>query len=379
MSLKPHLLILSFTDARMDPREYRQALLLRDEYSITVAGFGDPGLDGVDFAAIEHRPASSPLGRIWRAGNLLLGNSGPFLQRFALKDPDKLHSRKFDAVIVHDAEPLPLGFCLAKGAPVIFDAHEYYPKAYEDLFWKIFHKPHLIRLCKNYMPKCANMITVCPGLATEYQKNFGILPEIVYSAPIYQDLPVSSVAPDCIRLIHHGGANPDRHIEAMLDMMKYVDDRFTLELMLVGDHGYIEHLRQYSSGNRKVIWKDPVPMPDLSKTINECDIGVYILGQSSFNNIHMLPNKFFEFIQARLGIVIGPSIEMAPIVKEHNLGVVVGDFTPQTMAYELNQLTPERIVCFKQNADKAAKLYNAEASMDTLKNVLRRALERNAR
>jgi hypothetical protein len=374
MNSKKKLLILSFTDARSDPREYRQAALLRDEYVITVAGFGDPGLDGVAFVPIEHRPAASILGRMWRAGNLLLGNSGPFLQRFALKEPEVLHAQHFDAIIVHDAEPLPLGFSLAKGAPVIFDAHEYYPRMYEDLFWKIFHKPHLTKLCARYIPQCAGMVTVCSSIVRAYQETFGIVPEVMFNAPFRQDLAARSVASERIRLIHHGGASPDRQLEVMLDMMRFTDARFTLDMMLVGQEGYIRSLKERYMGQANIIWRDPVPMQDLSRVSNAYDLGVFLVPPSTFNLMHCLPNKFFEFIQARLAIAIGPSPEMAAVVKEHALGVIADDFTPQALAAKLNALTAKDIMRFKHNTDKAAAIYNAEESMKTLKTVLQRAL-----
>lgn len=37
---------------------------------------------------------------------------------------------------------------------------------------------------------------------------------------------------------------------------------------------------------------------------------------ATFNHIWCLPNKFFDFLQARLGIVTGPSPERARIVDE---------------------------------------------------------------
>jgi uncharacterized UPF0146 family protein len=89
-----------------------------------------------------------------------------------------------------------------------------------------------------------------------------------------------------------------------------------------------------------------------------------------------LPNKFFEFIQARLAIAIGPSPEMAAIVKEHDLGVVADDFTPQALAAKLNALTVDDIMHYKHNANKAAAIYNAEESMKVLKTVVQRVLSR---
>ena len=55
-------------------------------------------------------------------------------------------------------------------------------------------------------------------------------------------------------------------------------------------------------------------MHEIVDTIAEYDIGLFILSPINFNYYHALPNKLFEFIQARLAIAVSPSPEMARIV-----------------------------------------------------------------
>jgi hypothetical protein len=98
------------------------------------------------------------------------------------------------------------------------------------------------------------------------------------------------------------------------------------------------------------------------------------LEPTNLNNHFALPNKLFEFIQARLAIAIGPSPEMAKIVQEYQLGIVAQDFKPETMAAALNKMTKESMDAFKLNADKAAKILNAEENMKRLHNEMERLL-----
>ncbi|TLD81362.1 hypothetical protein LS70_007560 [Helicobacter sp. MIT 11-5569] len=44
----------------------------------------------------------------------------------------------------------------------------------------------------------------------------------------------------------------------------------------------------------------------------------------------------------------------------NNLGIISKDFIPQSMAEELNKLTKEQILHYKENANKTAKILNAE-------------------
>jgi hypothetical protein len=73
-----------------------------------------------------------------------------------------------------------------------------------------------------------------------------------------------------------------------------------------------------------------------------------------------LPNKLFDFIQARLGIAIGPTPEMAEIVNHYENGVVADDFTPESLAAKMNELTHDDVIKFKLNSTRAAKDFNAE-------------------
>lgn len=376
MAAKPSLLIVSLTNARRDPRVYRQADFMRDCFQVTVAGLCDPEIKGVAFHPIVHAPARNPLERLWRAATLLAGHSGPFLSRFRV--PAGTPSLPAcDIVIVNDAETLPIGFRLAQGAPVIFDAHEYYPRQYDNLmFWRIFHKRHITEICKKYIPRCAAMTTVCEGIALEYKSNFGMLPLVVHSGPELHEISPSPVKKDIIRLIHHGSAAPGRNLESIIDLMQHLDERFKLDFMLVGDSSYSKKLRRMCSNKSNINWKNPVKMQDLTTEINSYDIGIYILPPTNFNNAMSLPNKFFEFIQARLAIAIGPSPEMARLVTKHSLGVVAPDFSTAAMARQLNALTADDISRFKHNADLAARQLHAGLEMEKMRQLLQDVMAR---
>jgi hypothetical protein len=115
-------------------------------------------------------------------------------------------------------------------------------------------------------------------------------------------------------------------------------------------------------------------MARLPEETRDYEIGMFLLEPTNFNYLHALPNKFFEFIQARLAIAIGPSPEMARLVKEHDLGVVAQDFKPQSLANALRVLTPEKVAQFKQNAHRAADVLCWEHERTKLLNEIQRLL-----
>lgn len=362
--MKPRILILSFSNIQTDPRVQRQIILLKEKFDVTVAGFCSENILEVSVISIPGFNKKFFF-QVKKAVLLLSKSFESFYYNLApVVALRKICSeKKFDIILANDVDSLPVAFDIAKGAPVVLDAHEYSPKEFSNWKWRLFFAPYKQWLCETYLPRVHGMSTVCQGIAEEYGRNFGVRCTVVTNAATYHDLQPSPLKEGRIRLIHHGASIRERQLERMVDMMDLLDDRFTLDLMLVPhEPKYLDMLRRRAGRNHRIRFVDPVPFDMIVKKLNEYDIGIYILPFSNFNNRYALPNKFFEFVQARLGIAIGPSPEMMRLVQEHELGLVAKDFAPESMAEVLGKLTPDQIARFKSNADRAAKLLSAESA-----------------
>ena len=267
-----------------------------------------------------------------------------------------LKEKQYDLIYVADLHMLPIIVNNKKHAKIIFDAREYYPLQYEDnLNFRMFEKGECVRILKETLSKCDQMLTVSSGLANAYQDNFGILPELVLSLPNYQQEPIRNLSDETIKILYHGMANRNRKIENFIKILDYLTIQAELHLYLVGDNVYIKELENFASNNAKVFFHDPVAFKDIIPTVNQYDVGICYYESTSFNIRHCLPNKFFEYIQARLVIAIGPSPDMAEILTKYECGLISQDFTIESMAKELNTLTRSQINMLKQKSDDAAK------------------------
>ncbi len=393
---RPVILVLAFSDLARDPRVNRQIRFLADDYRVIASGFGDPGIPGVEFIRVSW-PYIPPLPNMtslqramWYAARIRnvgrrakrtwkdLKTFIPFAARRARAFEErywgtvlmedcvaKLGGLKPDLIIANDLETLPLALRLARGAPVVYDAHEYAPREYDNsLLFRTFTAPYRRYLTARYAPEAGAMTTVCQGIAEAYEADTGVRPSVVTNAPDYEPSLSPRLVHDdtaTIRLIHHGLAAPVRRIENMIRMMDYLDDRFELTLMLVPSvHGYLRQLERMAAGNPRVRFIAPVPMRDIPRVSNEYDIGLFLLAPTNFNYLHALPNKFFEFIQARLAVAVGPSPEMARLVRQYDLGVVSDEFTPESLAGRLASLRHADINTYKTHADLAARELSAE-------------------
>jgi hypothetical protein len=175
--------------------------------------------------------------------------------------------------------------------------------------------------------------------------------------------------------VHHGLASRSRRIETMIDLMRHLDQRFSLDLMLVSSEpGYLDWLRQRAGGDPRIRFREPVPTAEIIAATCDYDIGLFLLPPTNLNYRFALPNKFFEFVQARLAIAIGPSPEMARLTQQHGLGVVADDFSPETLARQLNRWDAAAIDRAKAAAHVAAETLCWEQVREKLRGIVRQLL-----
>jgi hypothetical protein len=372
------ILIMSFSDLADDPRVNRQIRLLADRFQVTAAGFADPQVPGVEFIRIPRTPRSiggKALAVIFL--KLELFDSFYWSSSATIHAQQALENRSFDLILANDVNTLPLARRLNPRHGVILDAHEYSPREFEDHFlWRLLFQRYSEYLCRKHLSSAAGMITVCQGIADEYRANFGVDPKVLTNMPPYHDLIPGETDADRIHLVHHGVALPSRKIELMIEMMDFLDGRFHLDLMLMpGPSRYFSRLKSLTRKHPRVSIVPPIPMRELPRHLNRYDIGLFLLPPTNFNYRHALPNKLFEFVQARLAVAIGPSPEMARVVRQHDCGVVSDDFSPKSLAEKLNRLDRQKIDHYKQRSHAAAKELCYENTSAVLLDMIDKLLE----
>jgi Glycosyltransferase Family 4 len=357
------LLIITFTDPERDPRVYRQLRVLSKCWDIVLCACGSLDMPGVRCIELENENNRfSPLVRHCVTASRAYERaywSGPLVVQ-ALRKLDVIN---FDVVLANDVETLPLALRVANfKTRVVLDAHEYEPRHWDDQWlFDFVYRPYWDYICRTYLPHVDGMVTVSPRLADEYSRNYNVECGVIMNTPDYQELFPSETHEDSIRVVHHGGINPSRKIENMMAVVGALGPRFTLDLMLVNNHKrYMKYLRKEGAKYSNIHFVEPVPMPDIAGTINKYDMGIFMLHPGAFNYRYSLPNKLFEYIQARLAIAIWPSPEMSRIVKSEDLGVVSSEYTNSSMASSLEQVTSEEIRQFKINSNNVARKYSAE-------------------
>ena len=361
------ILIIAYPSLKKDPRPYRQIKNLYKEHELHCIGASESGLE-FSFHKLEKYKFYIEIFRIFL---LKLGlYEFYYWDKFKKKVWNSIKDQDFDLVIAHEIRLVPLAIKIAKNAPVILDAHEYSPKNFDDSWlWRFFIKKYYTKLCVENLPKVDKVLTVSPGIVDAYEKNFNTNTVLIKNASEYaENLLPSKVDPELIKIIHHGNVSSSRKLELLIEMMKYLDNtKYELNLMLVSTAStklYLNKLK-YDAKNLNIVFLDTVKREEIIPFCNQFDIGVIFLPPTNFNLKYCLANKFFEMIQSRLALAIGPDIEMSKYVRKYKIGMISKDWTANSIAKVIESTKSSKLMYYKNQTNKYA--YELSSNSDNLK------------
>ncbi len=279
----------------------------------------------------------------------------------------------FDIIFCCNIELLPLVFKIKNNSKVVIDLREHFPSQYDSLKWKLLYKNVYIYILKEYVVKSDKVITVGELISKEYKKEFNFDSEVLMSLPDKGEYK-SEVKNkyDKIKIVHHGVGLRKRKIENMINMINYLDDKFTLDIYLVNkNRKYYDYLLNLVKDNKNVNILKPVDYNDINSMLSQYDIGLFYLENSNINLKYALPNKLFEYIQAGLCLAFSPNDEMKNIINIYDVGFVSNSFDIKELAEKINCLSDEELNRYKLNSIKAADILNVEENNKLLDNIIK--------
>ena len=361
-------LVVSDSPIARDPRVIRQIQwLVSAGYEVDSLGRGvQPAeLNGTHFDI----PRRSSLTRI--LAYLFLPNRLKYRVLMGSTIPQEIargaRRGRYDVIAMNEIELLPWliryrSELVTETGHVHLDLHEYAPSQRTGLLYRLVFKrwrEYLISFIGDAAFDTRSV--VAEGIADLYRDLFAMTrPTVIRNCPPFHQLPVRPTG-DRIRLVHHGVASMSRGLDTVIEAMGLVDDRFTLDLMLVGASRNVDVLKQLAAPlGEKVVFRDPVDVRLIPETINAYDAEVIFFPPVTENLRFVLPNKFFEAVQARLAVVAGDSIEMTRIMANYHNGVIAQGWTARDLAEAIASLTVESVNAMKAGSDRAAHELSSE-------------------
>lgn len=360
------VLVLAVTPFMTEPRGVKQVQELRKHHNVTTAGIGPspfPDLPHIEFRTLKELQG----GKVWRIKNALrqlLRLHRGTLRAHPLTNEAlaKLKGTKWDIVVSNDLLGVPIANRVNSKYGVIADLHEYAPRQGENRFlWRLLIAPFFDWILrKEVAPKISASTCVGQGIIDEYERVYGFRGDLAINATPWHDLEPEPVH-EPIRLVHSGLPAPARKLEVMIDAVLATKTDVTLDLYLMqNNQAYLNELKERAGGDPRIVFRDPVPYTELVPTLHGYDVGLSLIAPTTFNLKWCLPNKFFDFVQARLGVIIGPSPEMARFIDDYGFGATADDFTAEALTRVLDDLTPEGVAAWKQASHDCADELSGE-------------------
>lgn len=368
------LLILSFSTITSDARVLKQVREFSRDYDVTTCGYG-PAPDGVT-QHIRIPEGISPHQADWRLMFLRAYYVSYWMSPAVRFVKRSLAQRRFDVILANDVESAPLAVTARPRRGVHLDLHEYTPLWHEEIpGWLKRRAPYYAWQVRRYGRRARSSTTVGHGIARAYAENFGLEPEVVTNAAPFVDVkPAPAGTP--IRLVHSGVCQRNRALLETVAAVVASKAALTLDLYLTpNDPPYLDEVRAAAavSGGRVMV-HEPVPYDRLNSTLQGYDVGVVVIPPVNFNYRWGLPNKLFDYVQARIGVIVGPSPEMDELVRSRGIGVVTDGYDAAGIARTFDDLTHTAVERWKRESDRHAKELSAEPQVA----VWRRAIDRLA-
>ncbi|HVZ95623.1 MAG TPA: glycosyltransferase [Chitinophagaceae bacterium] len=251
-----------------------------------------------------------------------------------------------------------------KGQKLVYDSHEYFTfSVYKKRSRKIWE-----RLEKYLFPRLKNVITVNDSLKNIYEAKYKLPVTVIRNVPLLQpagnENQVLFPAGRKILIIQGMGINEHRGAEEAVVMMQYLPEDF--QLYFVGGGTIWKKLKQRVISMHltdKVFFISSLPYNDMMKYTRASFLGL-ILEKTGVSDHHLyaLPNKFFDYLQARIPVLSSKVVEVEKLIDKYDVGAVVDETDPEQIAKSILDIASDAATYnrWKLNTARAAEELNWE-------------------
>jgi glycosyltransferase involved in cell wall biosynthesis len=285
-----------------------------------------------------------------------------------------LLTHKFDLIVSNDLDTLPANFIAnlikhpysrnpKSSIRHLHDCHEYFRGMPElvgrktvTCVWKWIED--------RIFPKLKHLVAVNQSVADLYAGEYGNHIEVVRNVPFRKPLSGAAdkasmdIRSDQKIILYQGAVNVDRGIEEAILAMKYMDTDAVFVIAGIGDiFESMKKLTKEQGLSDKVRFLGQVPFQDLHAITLAADLGLSIEKDVSINYHYCLPNKFLDYIQANIPVLVSPFPEMKALVDQYHIGEFIESHEPESLAHKMDSMlmNAAQLATYKQNLRKAAE------------------------
>jgi glycosyltransferase involved in cell wall biosynthesis len=371
----PGRIIISVTsDLITDQRVQRAAGTLKEAgYHVLVLGRRLPtsgDLPGKRYRCIRFR--------LWF-------NKGPlFYANYNLKLFWFLLWNHADYLLSNDLDTLPANILASriKRIPLVYDSHEYFTGVPE-----LASRPKVRRIWERIeafcLPRVRSMYTVNESIANLYRRQYNREVSVIRNFPSTYVLPkrdktllrreLGLPTDKHIVILQGAGINIQRGAEEAVSAMNYLEN---VLLLIVGGGDVLPLLREMVAEQQlcEKVRFVPKQVPGILILYTQsADLGLSLDKDTNINYRFSLPNKLFDYIQARIPVLASRLPEVERIVENYGVGRICPDHNPATIAACISQILDDDAAkkVMAENLERAAAELNWEKERNKLLEIFK--------
>ena len=323
----------------------------------------------------------------------LFFKTGPlFYAEFNLRLFFYLWFKKVDILVANDLDTLLPNVLIKKirNKKLVYDAHEYFCGILE-----IQHRPRIKKIWQHIekycFPKTDVVITVSQSIAEKYKEEYGKEVAVVRNIPVLhagaQNFVPQPAPPTCapqpapptrapqpekpVIILQGNAIHKDRGGEEIIEAMPFI---YNATLLVVGQGDMVPAMQErvIKLGlQERVTFTGRVTPETLRNYTASADLGIAFDKNVSPNHYYSLPNKLFEYIHAGTPVISSNLPERKRIIEQYEVGVVLSDLAPQTVADAINAILENKALLtqLKENCRTAAQELNWENEEKVVKRL----------
>ncbi|MFO7935750.1 MAG: glycosyltransferase [Bacteroidales bacterium] len=271
-----------------------------------------------------------------------------------------LFAREPSLFIANDLDTLPANYLVSRirKVPLIYDSHELFTQVPE-----LINRPVVRGIWKRIeswiLPRLDHAVTVSRSIAEIYRRLYQTSFRVVRNVPVrrdpFPDQQLKDEFPGKKILIYQGALNVGRGLELLIETMEYLND----SVLIIAGTGDIEQelkkMVMEKELQERVHFKGRIAPRDLFPLTCAAHMGFSLEEDRGLNYRYALPNKLFDYIQARIPVLCSDLPEISRIVKVYGVGVATAERDPRKLAEMVRYICGEHERgAWKEALDRAA-------------------------
>ncbi|UMB61996.1 glycosyltransferase [Lutibacter sp. A80] len=286
----------------------------------------------------------------------------------------KLFFLKKDILLSNDLDTLLPNFLTSKifKIKLVYDSHELFTEVPE-LINRPFIQKCWLTIEKNILPNIKNCYTVSDSIKNYYNLKYKTDFITIRNLPITINSTLKKELPFNIKnkkiILYQGAINKARGLELMITTMQFIENTI---FVIIGsgdiEKDLIKQLKVLNLEEKVKLIPKQSPK-ELQKITPLADLGISIEEDFGLNYKFALPNKIFDYIHAKVPVLVSDLPEMKNIIQKHNVGEVIKDRNPKKLANQITTILQKDKAFYNSNLENAKKTLNWENESEHLKKI----------